>query len=74
MRENQSRLITPIRNDISVTFEFFPPKTEAAQTRLWECIEKLTPVSPNFVSVTYGADGSTRERTHDTADSGGRKP
>lgn len=66
MRENQSRLITPIRNDISVTFEFFPPKTEIAQTRLWECIDKLTPVGPNFVSVTYGADGSTRERTHET--------
>ncbi len=66
MYENRSRLITPIRNDISVTFEFFPPKTDIAQTRLWECIDKLTPVGPNFVSVTYGADGSTRGRTHDT--------
>ena len=61
--------VTPIRSDISVSFEFFPPKTALAHQRLWECIQKLAPIGPNFVSVTYGADGSTRERTHDTSPS-----
>ena len=47
-----------------ISFEFFPPKSEAAETRLWEEITKLEPLAPRFVSVTYGAGGSTRERTH----------
>lgn len=50
----------------SVSFEFFPPKDEAAEAALWETIKKLEPLNPNFVSVTYGAGGSTRERTHNT--------
>ena len=50
----------------SVSFEFFPPKTDAAETSLWEVIRNLAPLKPNFVSVTYGAGGSTRERTHAT--------
>ena len=49
-----------------VSFEFFPPKTEALETQLWESIRKLEPLSPSFVSVTYGAGGSTRDRTHRT--------
>lgn len=50
----------------SVSFEFFPPKSDTMATRLWESVSKLAPVGPDFVSVTYGAGGSTRERTHDT--------
>jgi methylenetetrahydrofolate reductase (NADPH) len=54
------------RGDVQVSFEFFPPKTEKMQETLWETVEKLAPLSPRFVSVTYGAGGTTRERTHDT--------
>ena len=56
---------TPTR-PIKVSFEFFPPKTEKMQAQLWECIKRLEPLHPSFVSVTYGAGGTTRERTHDT--------
>jgi methylenetetrahydrofolate reductase (NADPH) len=51
---------------IRVSFEFFPPKTAAMETLLWESISRLAPLGPSFVSVTYGAGGSTRERTHAT--------
>ncbi|MEM9617254.1 MAG: methylenetetrahydrofolate reductase [NAD(P)H] [Pseudomonadota bacterium] len=53
-------------SQLNVSFEFFPPKTEAMQTKLWNAVEKLAPLQPDFVSVTYGAGGSTRERTHET--------
>jgi methylenetetrahydrofolate reductase (NADPH) len=49
---------------ISVSFEFFPPADAAMEATLWASIERLAPLAPRFVSVTYGADGSTRERTH----------
>jgi len=49
---------------ISVSFEFFPPNDAAMEATLWRSIERLGPLVPRFVSVTYGADGSTRERTH----------
>ena len=54
------------KQDIKVSFEFFPPATAIAEAHLWEAIEKLAPLLPNFVSVTYGAGGTTRERTHNT--------
>jgi len=51
-------------SDIQVSFEFFPPKNEEAEEKLWNTVKRLEPLKPRFVSVTYGADGSTRDRTH----------
>lgn len=61
-----SILHRPNDRHFSVSFEFFPPKTEEMEAQLWRSIERLAPMSPTFVSVTYGAGGSTRERTHAT--------
>ena len=59
-------LFAEARGDIAVSFEFFPPKTEKMADALWESIKTLEPLGPRFVSVTYGAGGSTRTRTHAT--------
>ena len=61
-------LFAEARGDIAVSFEFFPPKTEKMADTLWESILTLAPLGPRFVSVTYGAGGSTRERTHATVE------
>jgi len=59
-------LFADLSGDIGVSFEFFPPKTEKMDAQLWDAIQTLAPLHPRFVSVTYGAGGSTRERTHAT--------
>jgi methylenetetrahydrofolate reductase (NADPH) len=62
--EPKSRLLG--RGAIEVSFEFFPPKTQAMEDTLWRSVRRLEPLRPNYVSVTYGAGGTTRERTHAT--------
>jgi len=59
-------LFAEARGDIEVSFEFFPPNSDKMAETLWSSIQTLAPLNPRFVSVTYGAGGSTRERTHDT--------
>lgn len=59
--QGREAIVTP-----AVSFEFFPPRTPALESQLWVCIERLATLSPAFVSVTYGAGGSTQERTHAT--------
>ena len=59
-------LFADMTGDAAVSFEFFPPKSEKMEQALWETMQTLEPLAPRFVSVTYGAGGSTRERTHNT--------
>ncbi|MBA4048099.1 MAG: methylenetetrahydrofolate reductase [NAD(P)H] [Sphingomonas sp.] len=59
-------LFADLAGDAEVSFEFFPPKTEKMEAALWETVKTLAPFGPRFVSVTYGAGGTTRERTHAT--------
>ena len=70
LRELQTALAEPLfaglPGDIAVSFEFFPPKSEKMNDQLWDAVTTLAPLAPSFVSVTYGAGGSTRERTHAT--------
>jgi len=63
---NRTPLFARMAGDINVSFEFFPPKSDAMEAQLWDAIRALAPLDPAFVSVTYGAGGSTRERTHAT--------
>jgi methylenetetrahydrofolate reductase (NADH) len=65
---NHQPLFAEARGDIAVSFEFFPPKSDAMGEILWSSIQTLAPLGPRFVSVTYGAGGSTRERTHATVE------
>ena len=59
-------MFADVPGDVAVSFEFFPPKTEKMEQTLWDSIKQLEALNPQFVSVTYGAGGSTRERTHNT--------
>ncbi len=63
-KERKSHLLGS--GEIGVSFEFFPPKSDKMEEQLWSSIKRLAPLAPEFVSVTYGAGGSTRERTHNT--------
>jgi len=65
-RARGTPLFADVPGDIDVSFEFFPPKTPTMETTLWDSVQTLAPLNPRFVSVTYGAGGSTRERTHAT--------
>ena len=56
--------VAALRRPVLVSFEFFPPNDPPMEQTLWSSIQRLAPLAPRFVSVTYGADGSTRERTH----------
>jgi len=64
----ETPLFASLPGDISASFEFFPPKTEKMDEQLWDAITQLAPLAPSFVSVTYGAGGTTRERTHATVE------
>jgi methylenetetrahydrofolate reductase (NADPH) len=71
IQEARYALDTPLFADVGgddarVSFEFFPPKTDKMEETLWESVQTLSPLGPRFVSVTYGAGGTTRERTHAT--------
>ncbi|MFN3592308.1 MAG: methylenetetrahydrofolate reductase [NAD(P)H] [Thermaurantiacus sp.] len=65
-RAGNPPLFADLPGDIAVSFEFFPPKSEPMAETLWQSVTTLAPLGPRFVSVTYGAGGSTRERTHAT--------
>ena len=65
-RAHAGPLFAGLPGDIAVSFEFFPPKTEKMEATLWDSVATLGPLGPRFVSVTYGAGGTTRERTHAT--------
>lgn len=67
-RAHASPLFADLAGDAEVSFEFFPPKSEKMEETLWETMKTLEPLGPRFVSVTYGAGGSTRERTHATVE------
>src|SRR5690349_17220941 len=58
--------LAELKTESAVSFEFFPPRTPEMETQLWNAIRRLAPLRPRFVSVTYGAGGSTRDRTHAT--------
>lgn len=65
-RALEAPLFADVGGDVAISFEFFPPKSEAMEKTLWDSVQTLSPLAPRFVSVTYGAGGTTRERTHAT--------
>ena len=65
-RSRAGPLFAGLPGDIAVSFEFFPPKTDKMEATLWESVATLAPLGPRFLSVTYGAGGTTRDRTHAT--------
>lgn len=65
-RALDASLFADVAGDVAVSFEFFPPKNEKMDIALWDTVQTLAPLGPRFISVTYGAGGSTRERTHAT--------
>jgi methylenetetrahydrofolate reductase (NADPH) len=64
LRDTVLQQVAGLRRPVPVSFEFFPPGDAEMERTLWESVQRLAPLAPRFVSVTYGADGSTRERTH----------
>ena len=66
LRDGIESAAAKLRRPVLVSFEFFPPGDAEMERTMWESIQRLAPLAPRFVSVTYGADGSTRERTHNT--------
>jgi methylenetetrahydrofolate reductase (NADPH) len=64
LAEQIARSRSTVRSPVAVSFEFFPPADVPMEQAAWQAIERLAPLGPRFVSVTYGADGSTRDRTH----------
>lgn len=64
LRDRIGNAASRLRGRPTVSFEFFPPKDETMEQTLWQSVDRLLPLQPRFVSVTYGADGSTRTRTH----------
>ncbi|HEY5758371.1 MAG TPA: methylenetetrahydrofolate reductase [Steroidobacter sp.] len=64
LKDQLGNSLSKLRGRPTVSFEFFPPKDEAMEQTLWDSVQRLAPLQPRFVSVTYGADGSTRARTH----------
>ncbi len=66
LKQRPPSVVHPVKRKVSVSFEFFPPHSEKSNTVLWQSIKRLCPLTPDFISVTYGAGGSTRERTHAT--------
>ena len=65
MTNIKNDLKVSFKNDLKVSFEFFPPKNEQMEDTLWKSLKRLEPLNPQFVSVTYGAMGNTRSRTHE---------
>ncbi|MGH6955010.1 MAG: methylenetetrahydrofolate reductase, partial [Alphaproteobacteria bacterium] len=66
IRHPATREVAADAGRLKVSYEFFPPKTSEMEERLWAAIKRLEPLAPRFISVTYGAGGSTRDRTHNT--------